>query len=260
MLPSTVSRISFSMSFVIVPLQKACSVQGWDKCFWRSQRDFVSCGCWPPQRHQPGPHRCAVGHQGSSSVHGGAESVAHEWASHDWQVSSQEAATDQPLQVANDACHRHGYADSDWAGRLSTARSTSRGRSCLGDHVVKSYSRQQNTVALKSDADSEAPLRGAASSSSAISPFDRVEDQLTASGVKVRKRIQRRIRSRTPPDRAIDRHGRRRGSPRHRRGKPETPVAAVWRGASCPLITYPSPQHTLMSTVIPPLSCVYAVW
>ena len=42
------------------------------------------------------------------------------------------------------------YSDSDWAGCAATCRSTSGGIVCLGDHVVKSYSRQQRTVALSS--------------------------------------------------------------------------------------------------------------
>ena len=42
------------------------------------------------------------------------------------------------------------YTDSDWAGCPKTARSTSGGIVCLGGHMIKSYSRQQKTVALSS--------------------------------------------------------------------------------------------------------------
>ena len=43
-----------------------------------------------------------------------------------------------------------GYTDSDWAGCVATARSTSGGIVCLGSHVIKTYSRQQKTIALSS--------------------------------------------------------------------------------------------------------------
>ena len=39
------------------------------------------CGNGTPHLHQPGMHRCAVSHQGGSSAHVVAESVAHEQAS-----------------------------------------------------------------------------------------------------------------------------------------------------------------------------------
>ena len=42
------------------------------------------------------------------------------------------------------------YTDSDWAGCTKTAKSTSGGIVTLGKHVIKSYSRQQKTVALSS--------------------------------------------------------------------------------------------------------------
>ena len=42
------------------------------------------------------------------------------------------------------------YTDSDWAGCVKSARSTSGGIVMLGDHVIKSYSKQQRTVALSS--------------------------------------------------------------------------------------------------------------
>ena len=42
------------------------------------------------------------------------------------------------------------YTDSDWAGCVRTARSTSEGIVALGDHVIKTYSRQQKVVALSS--------------------------------------------------------------------------------------------------------------
>ena len=42
------------------------------------------------------------------------------------------------------------YTDSDWAGCIRTARSTSGGIITVGSHVIKSYSRQQKTVALSS--------------------------------------------------------------------------------------------------------------
>ena len=42
------------------------------------------------------------------------------------------------------------YTDSDWAGCKKTGRSTSGGIVTVGSHVIKSYSRQQKTVALSS--------------------------------------------------------------------------------------------------------------
>ena len=42
------------------------------------------------------------------------------------------------------------FTDSDWAGCPTTARSTSGGIIAIGDHVIKSYSRQQKVVALSS--------------------------------------------------------------------------------------------------------------
>ena len=42
------------------------------------------------------------------------------------------------------------YTDSDWAGCIRTARSTSGGIVTIGSHVIKTYSRQQKTVALSS--------------------------------------------------------------------------------------------------------------
>ena len=42
------------------------------------------------------------------------------------------------------------YTDSDWAGCTKTAKSTSGGLIMIGEHLVKSYSRQQKTIALSS--------------------------------------------------------------------------------------------------------------
>ena len=42
------------------------------------------------------------------------------------------------------------FTDSDWAGCLKTARSTSGGIVCLGDHTIKTYCKQQKVVALSS--------------------------------------------------------------------------------------------------------------
>ena len=42
------------------------------------------------------------------------------------------------------------YTDSDWAGCVRTARSTSGGIVASGDHVMKTYRRQQNVVVLSS--------------------------------------------------------------------------------------------------------------
>ena len=42
------------------------------------------------------------------------------------------------------------FTDSDWAGCPRTARSTSGGIVAIGDHVIKTYSRQQKVVALSS--------------------------------------------------------------------------------------------------------------
>ena len=50
--------------------------------------------------------------------------------------------------------HQHGmattYTDSDWAGCTRTGKSTSGGIVTFGSHLIKSYSRQQKTVALSS--------------------------------------------------------------------------------------------------------------
>ena len=53
----------------------------------------------------------------------------------DWQEETAMAAT---------------YSDSDWAGCKSTGKSTSGGVLTIGKHVIKTYSRQQKTVALSS--------------------------------------------------------------------------------------------------------------
>jgi len=42
------------------------------------------------------------------------------------------------------------FTDSDWAGCIRTAKSTSGGAICIGEHVVKTYCRQQKVVALSS--------------------------------------------------------------------------------------------------------------
>ena len=49
------------------------------------------------------------------------------------------------------------YTDSDWAGCKETAKSTSGGIVCLGEHMIKAYCRQQKVVALSS---AEAELYG----------------------------------------------------------------------------------------------------
>ena len=50
---------------------------------------------------------------------------------------------DMPTKVTS-------FTDSDWAGCVKTARSTSGGAICLGEHVLKAYCRQQKVVALSS--------------------------------------------------------------------------------------------------------------
>ena len=42
------------------------------------------------------------------------------------------------------------YSDSDWAGCVATRKSTSGGVAMIGGHLLKSYSRQQKTIALSS--------------------------------------------------------------------------------------------------------------
>ena len=42
------------------------------------------------------------------------------------------------------------FTDSDWAGCAQTAKSTSGGVLCLGEHVIRTYSKQQKVVALSS--------------------------------------------------------------------------------------------------------------
>ena len=43
------------------------------------------------------------------------------------------------------------FTDSGWAGCVKTARSTSGGIITMGDHLLKTYSRQQRVVALSSE-------------------------------------------------------------------------------------------------------------
>ena len=43
-----------------------------------------------------------------------------------------------------------GFTDSDWAGCSATAKSTSGGIVNIGTHPIKSFSRQQKTIALSS--------------------------------------------------------------------------------------------------------------
>jgi hypothetical protein len=42
------------------------------------------------------------------------------------------------------------FTDSDWAGCLKSAKSTSGGVVCIGEHTIKTYSKQQKVVALSS--------------------------------------------------------------------------------------------------------------
>ena len=42
------------------------------------------------------------------------------------------------------------YTDSDWAGCVKTARSTSGGILTMGGHVIKTYAKQQKVIALSS--------------------------------------------------------------------------------------------------------------
>ena len=42
------------------------------------------------------------------------------------------------------------FTDSDWAGCVQTAKLTSGGAICLGEHVLKAYCRQQIVIALSS--------------------------------------------------------------------------------------------------------------
>ena len=42
------------------------------------------------------------------------------------------------------------FTDSDWAGCSKTAKSTSGGAICLGEHVIKTYCKQQKVIALSS--------------------------------------------------------------------------------------------------------------
>lgn len=57
------------------------------------------------------------------------------------------------------------YTDSDWAGCAKTAKSTSGGLVMMGKHLIKSYSRQQRTVALSS---AEAELHAMVAASAEI--------------------------------------------------------------------------------------------
>ena len=42
------------------------------------------------------------------------------------------------------------FTDSDWAGCTRSAKSTSGGAVCLGEHVLKTYCKQQKVIALSS--------------------------------------------------------------------------------------------------------------
>ena len=58
-----------------------------------------------------------------------------------------------------------GYTDSDWAGCTTTCKSTSGGVLMIGRHLLKTYSRQQKTIALSS---AEAELYGMTACSSEL--------------------------------------------------------------------------------------------
>ena len=47
-----------------------------------------------------------------------------------------------------DTCCINGYGDNDFAGEFETRKSTSGGMTCLGDHLVKSWSSTQSVIAL----------------------------------------------------------------------------------------------------------------
>ena len=42
------------------------------------------------------------------------------------------------------------FTDSDWAGCARSAKSTSGGAVCIGEHVIKTYCNQQKVIALSS--------------------------------------------------------------------------------------------------------------
>ena len=66
------------------------------------------------------------------------------------------------------------FTDSDWAGCSRTAKSTSGGIVCIGEHVIKTYSRQQKVIALSS---AEAELYAmVAASAEALAIIAYVED------------------------------------------------------------------------------------
>ncbi len=75
------------------------------------------------------------------------------------------------------------YTDSDWAGCKKTGRSTSGGIVTIGGHVIKTYSRQQKTVALSS---AEAELHAmVAASAEAIGVINLCRDM----GIRVRGEV-----------------------------------------------------------------------
>ena len=51
------------------------------------------------------------------------------------------------------------FTDSDWAGCVRSAKSTSGGAVCIGDHVIKTYCKQQKVIALSSAEAERALLR-----------------------------------------------------------------------------------------------------
>ena len=63
------------------------------------------------------------------------------------------------------------YTDSDWAGCVRSAKSTSGGIITMGDHVIKTYSRQQRVIALSSaEAELYAIVAASAESLGCIAP------------------------------------------------------------------------------------------
>ena len=74
-----------------------------------------------------------------------------------------------------------GYSDSDWAGDRATGKGTTGGIVMLGTHVVKSWSRTQDSVTLSSPGAEFVALGELAMESLGISSMWR-ERELTANG------------------------------------------------------------------------------
>ena len=86
-----------------------------------------------------------IQYQGGRSPHGNSESVSLGRFDEDWKVLRWTTTIGYAFQVAEECDTVTGLNDSDWAGCMATARSTSGGTITIGTHAITTYSRQQKT-------------------------------------------------------------------------------------------------------------------